>query len=64
MDDLMPPQEILQHYIKYINNTPELLSLLYDADLLPEQINSVRGAISVAAVVEAYKAGLKAGDKQ
>lgn len=24
--------------ISYINNTPELLSLLYDMDLLPEQV--------------------------
>lgn len=50
---------ILSNYSKTISETPTLLSLLYDADMLPEQIVSVRGAISVAAVCEAYKAGLK-----
>ena len=48
-------------YRKFINNTPVLLSLLYDADLLPEQIVSVRGARSMAAVVAAYQEGVKAG---
>ena len=50
-------EEVLSAYRKRINETPILLSLLYDADLLPEQIISVRGAISMAAVVEAYEAG-------
>ena len=36
---------------------PPLISLLYDADLLPEQIVSMRGAISLAAVVEAFELG-------
>lgn len=49
--------EILGGYLKQINDTPALLSLLYDADMMPEQIISVRGAISVAAVVTAYNAG-------
>jgi hypothetical protein len=49
--------EILKPYMKQINDTPVLISLLYDADMLPEQIVSTRGAISVAAVVEAYNAG-------
>ena len=49
--------EILGGYLKQINDTPALISLLYDADMLPEQIISVRGAISVAAVVTAYNAG-------
>ncbi len=49
--------EILGRYLKQINDTPALLSLLYDADMLPEQIISARGAVSVAAVVEAYNRG-------
>jgi len=49
--------EILKGYLTQINETPALMSLLYDADMLPEQIISVRGAISVATVVEAYNAG-------
>jgi hypothetical protein len=52
-------EEALAGYRKRINETPALLSLLYDADLLPEQIVSMRGAISMAAVVEAYEAGAR-----
>lgn len=28
----------LQALIRYINDTPELLSMLYDMDLMPEQL--------------------------
>jgi hypothetical protein len=55
-------QNIISKYRATINNTPALLSLLYDADLLPEQIVSMRGAISMAAVVEAYNLGKKLND--
>lgn len=48
---------ILFKYRKFINETPEILSLLYDVDLLPEQIVTVRGAISVAAICTAYQLG-------
>ena len=48
---------VVDTYRQTINSTPALLSLLYDADLLPEQITSMRGAISMAAVVEAYNLG-------
>lgn len=54
------PQQILASYLPMINATPLLLSLLYDADMLPEQTVTVRGAISVAAVCEAFKAGQEA----
>lgn len=50
-------EEILAAYREKINAMPALLSLLYDADLLPEQIVSMHGAKSMAAVVEAYEAG-------
>ena len=53
-------EAILSHYRKLINNAPALLSLLYDVDLLPEQITSIRGAKSMAAVVEGYKLGKEA----
>lgn len=55
-------QNIISKYRDIINNTPAILSLLYDADLLPEQIVSIRGAISMAAVVEAYNLGKKLND--
>jgi hypothetical protein len=54
-------EQVLAAYRKHINETPALLSLLYDVDLLPEQIVSMRGAKSMAAVVEAYAAGWKDG---
>ncbi len=52
---------ILRPYRDKIGRTPALLSLLYDADMLPEQIITTRGAISVAAVVTAYELGLEEG---
>jgi hypothetical protein len=59
-DEETRARAILAPYAATISATPALLSLLYDADMLPEQIITVRGAISVAAVVEAYNAGLQA----
>ena len=48
---------ILQPYLQMINETPDLLSLLYDVNLLPEQCNSVNAAVAMAAVCEAYLLG-------
>ena len=53
-------QKIVQQYRNIISETPLLLSLLYDADLLPEQIRTVRNAISMSSVVIAYKEGKNA----
>ena len=53
-------QKILLRYRKQISATPALMSLLYDADLLPEQIVSMRGAVSMAAVCIAYEEGFRA----
>ena len=53
-------QGYTQQYRKVISETPVLLSLLYDADLLPEQIVTMRGAMSMAAVCIAYQEGLRA----
>ncbi len=50
-------QEILKPYLPIINGMPDLLSLLYDADMLPEQTVTIHGAITVAAVVEAFYIG-------
>lgn len=52
---------LVKPYRAFISATPALLSLLYDADLLPEQIVSMRGAVSLAAVCEAYKIGIAQG---
>jgi len=48
---------ILQPYLQTINETPDLLSLLYDVNLLPEQCVSVNAAVAVSAVCEAYRMG-------
>ena len=50
--------EILRPYLAQINSTPALISLLYDAGMMPEQTVSAQGAIRVATVVEAYNAGV------
>lgn len=52
-----PVLKAVQNYAPIINDTPVLQSLLYDVDLLPEQIMSMREAICMAVVVEAYLAG-------
>lgn len=59
MDEETQAQKILARYRDTISTTPALLSLLYDADMLPEQTVTVRGAISVVTVVLAYKAALE-----
>ncbi len=48
---------LLKPHLDLINSTPGLLSLLYDADLLPEQCADVRDAISCASICEAYLLG-------
>ena len=50
-------QGILQSYLKVINDTPDLLSLLYDVNLLPEQCRTVNSALAVSAICEAYRMG-------
>ena len=60
MTEEQKAQSAIAEYRKQISETPALLSLLYDADLLPEQIVSMRGAVSLAAVVTAYRLGMEA----
>lgn len=47
--------ETVQSYRKYINDNPELLSLLYDIDLLPEQIRLGVNCNRMVVVCELYK---------
>lgn len=42
--------EAIKPYRKQINETPELLSILYDIDLLPEQIGYMANARRMIAV--------------
>lgn len=48
-------QERTDEYRKYINSKPELLSLLYDIDLLPEQIRIPVNVGRMIAVCELFK---------
>lgn len=47
--------EIVRPYRAYISATPELMSLLYDIDMLPEQTISIVGAIRLTAFCEVWK---------
>ena len=48
---------INKEFLDYVNNDPELLSYLYDAALLPEQINTVGKLAVFNLVLEAYRIG-------
>ena len=52
-------RERIGEWAKKVNEEPILLSLLYDVDLLPEQIVTFRGLQSMAAVVVAFQEGYK-----
>jgi hypothetical protein len=49
--------EILKPYLPVINGNPELLSLLYNGNMLPEQAVTIREAIQLAVVIEAFYLG-------
>jgi hypothetical protein len=51
--------EVTQPYRQFINETPELLSMLYDIDLLPEQIRLRVNAVRLVAFCEIFKRSLK-----
>lgn len=51
----------LAPYRAEISATPFLLSLLYDINLLPEQVETKRSAALMIAICQAYRAGKKAG---
>lgn len=50
-------QKITQAYRGFINDRPELLSLLYDIDLLPEQIRLVVNAVRMAGICLVWAGG-------
>lgn len=56
-------EKIKQKYLTFINDTPEVLSILYDANLLPEQVWTFEQAVHMVAVCEAYKRGVEVGLK-
>lgn len=47
--------DAVQSYRKQVNETPALLSLLYDIDLLPEQIRLMVNAGRMIAFCEVFK---------
>ncbi len=47
----------LSPYLALINQTPVLLSILYDVNLLPECVHTVADAERTVAVCLAYRAG-------
>lgn len=49
--------EIVGGYRAFISERPDLLSLLYDINMLPEQTTSMQGAIRLAAFCEVWKKG-------
>lgn len=48
-------QEIVKPYREQVNSTPALLSVLYDVDLLPEQITKFANARRMVLVCECFK---------
>lgn len=40
--------EIVSKYTRFINSRPDLISFLYDVDMLPEQCYTVAGAIKLS----------------
>lgn len=55
VEEIRAAGEAIQPYRKQINESPALLSLLYDIDLLPEQIRLYVNAVRMIAVCELFK---------
>jgi hypothetical protein len=51
-EEIKAAHEATEPYRKQINETPELQSLLYDIDLLPEQIRLFVNAVRMIAFCE------------
>ena len=56
-DDISEVIEILKPYRKFISDRPKLVSLLYDIDMLPEQCQTVIGAIRLSALCMVWQMG-------
>jgi hypothetical protein len=56
-------EEVTHPYLKFINETPALLSVLYDIDLLPAQIRLSVNATRMAAFCELWQKGPAAFSK-
>lgn len=54
-EEIRAAGEATQPYRQFINENPPLLSLLYDIDLLPEQIRLYVNATRMIAVCELFK---------
>ncbi|HLP30744.1 MAG TPA: hypothetical protein VK150_05240 [Geothrix sp.] len=56
----MPKEEAIQEVLRYINATPEMQSILYDIDLLPEQTMKHPGNwMRTCMVVQIYQHAIK-----
>lgn len=54
-EEIKAATEAMAPYRKQVSDTPELLSLLYDIDLLPEQIRLYVNATRMVAICELFK---------
>lgn len=54
-EEIEAASKVTQPYRKLVTETPALLSLLYDIDLLPEQIRLYVNAVRMVAVCELFK---------
>lgn len=54
-EEMAAASKMTQPYRKQINETPALMSLLYDVDLLPEQIKLAMNACRMVAICECFK---------
>ena len=48
---------LINPFLELVNSTPELLSLLFDLDLMPEQVHSIRDALYFYTICEAFRMG-------
>ncbi len=49
-------EPVVQQLLQYVNNTPALLSLLYDLDLMPEQLErGSRDWVRMLMIAKAWK---------
>jgi hypothetical protein len=54
-EEIDAARQMTQPFREQVNSTPALLSLLYDLDLMPEQIVLPVNAVRMAAVCELFK---------